>query len=206
MENKNAGIWTLVGLVVVSLLLSFGTYSGVKGLGGNDLSQEDVQNAVTAALASQDAPVVVVPTAEAIAALVVIPSVESADNVLLNEFLEVEFEDEYEEIEDEAEDHALDELEDHDWRVLEDYLNALYSGIDEDSFSYDVEDTDVQVTRLGLEEDTDRSALVTFEVEVEYEFENGVVEEYRVNLVVVYNVVYDEGNFNDETVELVSIV
>ena len=206
MENKNAGIWTLVGLVVVSLLLSFGTYSGVKGLGGNDLSQEDVQNAVTAALASQDAPVVVVPTAEAIAALVVIPSVESAENVLLNEFLEVEFEDEYEEIEDEAEDHALDELEDHDWRVLEDYLNALYSGIDEDSFSYDVEDTDVQVTRLGLEEDTDRSALVTFEVEVEYEFENGVVEEYRVNLVVVYNVVYDEGNFNDETVELVSIV
>ena len=199
-------VWSLVGLVIVSLLLSFGTYSGVKGLGGNDISQEDVQNAVTAALASQDAPVVVVPTAEAIAALVVIPSVESADNVLLNEFLEVEFEDEYEEIEDEAEDHALDELEDHDYRVLEDYLNALYPGLDEDSFSYDVEDTDVEVTRLGLEEDTDRSATVTFEVEVEYEFENGVVEEYRVNLVVVYNVVYDEGNFNDETVELVSIV
>ena len=204
MESKNA-VWTLVALVIVSLILSFMTLGGISNLGGNDLSKSDVQSAVSAALASQEASVVEVPTAQEIADLVVIPSVESADNVLLNEFLEVEFSDEYDEIEEESEDYALEELEDRDYRVLEDYLNSLFEGIDEDSFSYDVEDTDVVVTRLGLSEDDDKSAIVTFEVEVEYEFENGVIEEYRVNLVVVYNVVYDEGSFTDEEVTLVSI-
>lgn len=205
MESKNIN-WLLVGLVSISLLLSLLTIGGSDN-SGNDLSIEDVESAVNTVLASQD-PLVVptVPTAQEIASLVVIPSVESADNFLLNEFLESEFSDEYDEIEEEAEDHALEELEDHNWRVLEDYLNALYPGIDEDSFDYDVEDTEVEVTMLGLDEDDDKSATVTFEVEVEYEFENGVVEEYRVNLVVVYNVVYDEGDFSDEEVTLVSLV
>ena len=154
----------------------------------------------------------VVPTAAEIAAEI---NVESADNALLNEFLESEFSVEYGLIEDAAEPFALDELEDHDYRVISDYLITLLSegqDLEEEDGEYlmwvEFEKIDVKVTKLGLGEDEDKSARVTYEIEVEYELDEGSIGEivqYK-DLVVVYDVVFDEGDFSDEEVELVSIV
>ena len=83
---------------------------------------------------------------------------------------------------------------------------SLFEGIDEDSIDVDVDEVDVEVTRLGLEEDSDKCARVTFELEVGYEFEEGVRDDLEEDLVAVFDVCYDEGDFSDEEVELVSLI
>ena len=69
-----------------------------------------------------------------------------------------------------------------------------------------IEDVDVEVTALGLKEDTDKCATVTFDLEVEYGLEEGVRHEFEKDMVVVFDVCYEEGDFTDEEVELVSIM
>lgn len=136
---------------------------------------------------------------------IVFPEIENADNLLLNDFLESQFSEEYAEIKDEAEYYALEELEDHDYRVVVNYLKSLIVGLDENSIDVDIEETYLKVVLLGLNEDEDKSARVTFDIEVEYEFEEGINEYYKIDFVVVYDVAFEEGDFNDEDVELVSI-
>ena len=108
----------------------------------------------------------------------------------------------YTAIEDEAETYALEELSDHNYRVVVDYIMSLIEGVDEDSMlnNIDVDETDVEVTKLGLKEDEDKSAIVTFEIEVDYELEEGVTDIFNKDIVVVYKVVFDEGDFGDEDV------
>ncbi len=191
--EANNGLVTLIAI----LLLCVGAFAGVAFTGGTELVTVD-KVVIQEKLVEKECPVVTCPE-------VVIPEIENADNALLNEFLESEFSDEFEDIETEAEVYALEELSDHDYEVVVEYLMSLIVGIDEDSIDVDVDDTDVKVTKLGLEEDEDKSAIVTFELEVDYEFEEGVHDEYNKDIVVVYNVLFDEGDFNDEDVELVSI-
>lgn len=135
-------------------------------------------------------------------------SIEDADNYLLNEFLEDKFAENFTAIEVAAEEFALEELEDDDYEVVVDYLITLLAAgeeLDEDSVEVDIEDIEVEVTRLGLKEDEDKSARVTFEIEVEYELEEGVRDDFEKDLVVVYDVVFEEGDFDDEEVEFISI-
>lgn len=201
MEKQNNGLlWAILAFSVLALLMASFYNPG--------LSQADVEEVVKANM-----PVIPempsVPSAEEIAALVVIPEVESADNELLNEFLESEFKNEYGNLTEAAIEDAFAELEDHDFRVVFKYLESLFEdAIEEDMFIDDLEDmdVDVEVTKLGLEEDEDKCATVTFEFEVEYEFEEGVRDEFEKDMVAVYNVCYDEGDFSDEEVELVSLI
>ncbi|KKM01934.1 hypothetical protein LCGC14_1789440, partial [marine sediment metagenome] len=93
---------------------------------------------------------------------IVFPEIENADNLLLNDFLESQFSEEYAEIKDEAEYYALEELEDHDYRVVVNYLKSLIVGLDENSIDVDIEETYLKVVLLGLNEDEDKSARVTF--------------------------------------------
>jgi hypothetical protein len=132
--------------------------------------------------------------------------VENADNELLNDFLEEEFSEEYSAIEDNATHYATEELEDDDYEVIVDYLKESVEGLDEDKVDVSIDDVDTTVTKLGLDEDEDKRARVEFEVEVEYELEEGVRDEFEKDLVVTYDVLFDEGDFSDEEVELVSIV
>lgn len=197
MKNNNRLLWVILAVSVIAMLMSSFYNPG--------LSQADVEKII-----KDNAPEIPsVPSAEEIAALVILPEfpeVESADNSLLNEFLEGKFLDEFEEIELEAEEDAYDELEDHDFRIIVDYMISLFEGIDEDSIDVDVDDVDVEVTKLGLKEDEDKCATVTFELEVGYEFEEGVTDDFEEDLVAVFNVCYDEGDFGDEEVELVSLI
>jgi len=191
MEMNN---W-LAALIVV-LMLCAGIFVG--GLGFSKTVEVE-KTIIQEKLVDKECPVCTCPE-------IVIPKVENADNVLLNEFLENEFAGNYTAIEDAAEIFVLEELEDDDYEVIVDYLNSIVEGVDEDSIDVDIEDTDIQVTMLGLEEDEDKSARVTFEIEVEYELEEGVREAFEIDLVVIYDVVFDEGDLTDEDVELVLIV
>ena len=216
MENK-----TVLGILVAFLLIGFIVQGAmvVSKFSSDGVTQEQVQQVVreeVAKIVIPAQPVPVIPTAAEIAAEI---NVENADNDLLNKFLESRnmFATEIVELEDEAKFYALEELEDHDYRVVVDYLMSLVEGVDEDELeewldehSF-IEDTDVKVTKLGLEEDEDKSARVTYELEVDYEVrvesEYGyVIEDYSKDLVVVYDVVFEEGDFSDEEVTFVSIV
>ena len=153
------------------------------------------------------------------------PEIESADNALLNEFLESEFSVQYSDIEDAATEYSFEELFDDDFEVVIDYLKTLLAEgeeLDESSVeigTWDfedlidfedledvIEDVDVEVTQLGLGEDEDKSAIVTFEIEVQYRLEEGVNTKFNKDIVVVYTVLFDEGDLTDEDVELVSII
>jgi len=187
----NNGLATLI----VILMLGIGLFVGAVGF---SKTVEIDKVVIQEKLIEKECPTCICPE-------IIIPEVENADNYLLNEFLEKKFSDEFDEIETEAEIYALEELEDHDYEVVVEYLMSLIEGVDEDSIDVDVDDTDVKVTMLGLQEDEDKSATVTFELEVNYELEEGVNDDFNKDLVVVYNVVFDEGDFGDEDVELVSI-
>ena len=188
----------LAALVVI-LMLGLGIFVGGVGF-SKDVEIEKI--VIQEKLVEKDCPACM----EVTCPEVIIPEVENADNYLLNEFLEDRFSDEFDEIEDNATFYATEELEDDDYEVIVDYIMSLIEGIDEDSINVDLDDTDVVVTKLGLEEDEDKSATVTFEVEVRYKLEEGVNTKFNKDFVVVYNVIFDEGDFNDEDVELVSII
>jgi len=132
---------------------------------------------------------------------------ESADSDKLDDLWENLYLDEIEDIKEQAEDDALDELEEDNYEVIEEYLReTITEGVLDEIKDVNIEDTDIDVINLGLSEDEDKIALVTFEIEVEYTLEEGISQDYKVDLDVVYKVTYDEGNFNDELVTLVEIV
>ncbi|MHA1383265.1 MAG: hypothetical protein ACTSR3_05870 [Candidatus Helarchaeota archaeon] len=135
----------------------------------------------------------------------VCPEVDSDE--LRSDFYRDYFEDEYTEIEEHAEEVALNELEDDDYEVITDYIETLLSEGEEleDDVDVDIEDTEIEVTKLGLDEDEDKVAIVTFELEVEYELEEGIRDKYEKDLIAVYKVTFDEGDFEDEEVKLISL-
>lgn len=193
--------WITVVVVIAALCFAYSANANVKDI-DVPANVDYTKIATIVATLQQN---IKVPSASEIASLVSIPDVESANNELLNEYLENEFSDNYTAIKVAAEEFALEELEDDDYEVIVDYIKALVEGLDEDSVEVDVDDVEVTVTKLGLEEDEDKSAIVEFEIDVEYTKEEGVVEDYKKSLVVIYNVVFDEGDLDDESVDLVSI-
>ncbi len=193
MEEIHNGL----AVLIVILMLGIGVFAGLFFGGGTKIVEVD-KIVIQEKLVEKECPV---------CPDIVIPEIENADNVLLNEFLESEFEDEYNAIKGNATEYALEELEDHSYRVVVDYLESLLAeGEELDWSEVSVDDTEVKVTKLGLGEDEDKSARVTFEVEVEYELEEGVRDEFEKDFVVVYDVVFEEGDFSDEEVTFVSIV
>lgn len=205
--------------VMVSLLLVFGLVNMYGLYANKNISKDEVKTIVGDEIAKITIPEPIVPTAEEIASKMEYPKVEDADNALLNDFLEEYFGEDYSDLEDHAIEVAFDEMEHHDFEVVVDYLKTLLSEgqeLDEGSIEIggedldevnmnDLEDVDVEVIALGLKEDDDKSATVTFELKTRYELEEGVDDVFKDKIVVVYNVVFDEGDWNDEEVELVSI-
>ena len=201
METNNV---ILTILCVCVLIVGIGVFATPH------VSQEDIDSSIKDALKD-----LTVPTAEEIVSLIVIPEaseviipeVENADNILLNEFLKDQYVNESTEIEDAAFDVAEDEFEDKDYRVVEKYLKTLIGDLilDEDSLDVDVDETTAEVTKLGLEDDEDKCATVTFEFTVEYEYSDseGFVDEAERLLEIEYTICFTEGDFDDEEVEFV---
>jgi hypothetical protein len=137
---------------------------------------------------------------------VIIPK---TDDDLRDDFYRDYFEEDYTEIENEAEAYALEELEDEEYEVVVEYLKTLLSEneeLEEDSVDVEIIDTNIKVTQLGLGEDEDKSATVEFELKVKYKLEEGETTRFKKNIDVLYDVVFDEGEFDDEEVELISIL
>jgi len=108
--------------------------------------------------------------------------------------------EEIEELEDEAHDASLEELEKRDYQVLEKYLKRTVDGFDELK-KVTIKDYEVNVIQLGLEDEENKRATVEFEVEVRYSLEQGIIQNYKEILCVESYVIFDEGDFDEETVE-----
>ena len=64
----------------------------------------------------------------------------------------------------------------------------------------DYEDTEITVLNLGLGEDEDKVVEVVFELEVKYNLREGPVTNYRKIVFATANIVYEEGDLDDEEV------
>jgi len=203
MENQNNGL--LYGLLAVAVILCLITTFAVMN---NRVDEQALANKVTAQVISQIPEPDPVPTAAEIAALITVPS---APEVTVPEFKSDEkvqdlwedlYADEIEELETEAYDVAEIELEDHDYKLLTRWLEEQIEGFDEIE-DVDVEDYEINIIALGLDEDEDKIAEVVFELEVEYSLEEGPSYDYKKDVLATATVTFDEGDFDDEDVELV---
>lgn len=203
MENKGL-------IIAIAILCGLSFIFATATLFDKDITTSDVDNSIAKALAEFE---LTIPTAEEIASKItipeiVIPEIENADNELLNEFLEDKFYAEYNLIEDAAKDIAKEELEEKDYRVVERHLKSILAEgliLDEDSLDVKIEETDVEVTKLGLKEDEDKCATVAYELEVEYDFTDSerFIDSAERILNVEYTVCFTEGEFDDEEVDFV---
>lgn len=140
--------------------------------------------------------------AEEIAGLM--PKIESADNKLLNEFLEKQFGDEYTELEEASYIAVIAELEEDDYEVLSDYLKDNIENFDElESVNEDDDETVISVIEIGLDEDEDKEAKVYLEMKIKYTLLSGVATKYKETVIVQGNVVFDEGDLEDDKVNLI---
>jgi len=201
MENKGLLI-TLVLLVMALSVISI--FVSV----GSRVDEQALSDKVTAQVISQIPEPDKVPTAAEIAALITVPSApevnvpEFKSDSHVQDLWEDLYDEEIEELETEAYDVAELELEDHDYELLTEWLEANIEGFDELE-DLDVEDYEINIIELGLEEDEDKIAEVVFELEVEYTLLEGVVQDYKKQMIATATVSFDEGDFSDEDVELV---
>lgn len=202
MANENKVLlWTVLAVAVVVLL--FNGYMLMNQ--PQEVNEQAIVDAVTQSVVANlptaaEAPQI--PTAEEIASAIKVDIPEPVLDSRIDDIWESEYSAEIEELEDAAEDNVLAEFEDDDYEALEDFLKANVEGFDELT-DVDVEDTEVKVIRLGLGEDEDKVAEVLLEVDVEYVLQEGMVAEFKDTVLVKGTVVYDEGDFDEEDVELV---
>jgi len=200
MTDKTVGtIWLATALLVVILIAGF-------AITGSGVSKSELNAVLDTKLASFEAPNV--PSAEEIASLIQVPSVpevqipefKSDDKVsdLWNDLYSAEID----ELELEAENAATLELEDEDYELLVDFLEANIEGFDELK-DVDYDEIEVSVIELGLEDDENKVAEVVFELEIEYTLQEGVVQDYKKDVLCTANVVFEEGDFDEEKIDLV---
>ena len=202
MENTNSNVWLAAALILVVFIAGIFIATG------------SIKNAI------EEESDVIVPSAQEIADLIVIPEVVvpewevpvipefESDNKVDDlwkdlysvNISELEFEAEYwatEELEE-----LLDEAEYEEDGVFFDFLKANIEGFDE-LRNVEIEEVEVTILELGLEEDEDKIAEVVFELEIKYTLESGVVQRYKDDVIATANVVFEEGDFGDEEVDLV---
>lgn len=201
--EKNTGL--LVTLIIVLAAINL---IGLLVIGSNQVDEQALANKVTAQVISQIPAPESVPTAAEIAALITVPSApevnvpEFKSDSHVQDLWEDLYAEEIDELETEAYDVAELELEDDDYEALTDWLEANIEGFDELE-DVDVDDYEINIIELGLDEDEDKIAEVVFELEIEYTLLEGVVQDYKKQLIATANVLFEEGDFDDEEVELV---
>jgi len=206
-KNYSAFLWVISIAVIVCLVMSFVSMSMISNKKFN-FSEEDQDSLakvasayVLANLPAQEE--VIVPSAEEIASKIVIPSVEIPDVYdEMHDLWEDLYSDEIDEIEAESEEDSRLELEDDDFDELEEFLEVEIEGFDELN-DVDEREMEVKVLQLGLDDEDDKEADVYFKLKVKYELLEGTDDDYKKYVYAHYNVLYDEGDFDDEDVSLV---
>jgi uncharacterized protein YozE (UPF0346 family) len=118
------------------------------------------------------------------------------DNEKINDLWEDLHKDKITLLKDTAYDDALAELEDDDYEKLVDYLKTTIEDFDELK-DVDVVKYEVNVVNLGLKEDEDKVAEVTFKLKVYYTLKDGVDELFKKTVYAKAVVTYEEGDFDD---------
>ena len=200
-EDNNLLVWLVLLVAALSVITMVMVFAA-------STSKAETRSIVSSEIAKISLPDV--PTAEEIAALVVVPAApevvvpEFPNDERLREVWESEYSDEIEEIEENAEEDAVAEIEDRDFRDLVKWLEANVENFDElhSDPDFDDSETEMEVLALGLERDEDKVASFYFEVDIRYELTEGVDQRYKDTVYVTGTVTYDEGDFDDEDVEL----
>lgn len=204
MEKNNA---LVVGLIVAAVILSLVTLFAVLG-NNNKIDEQALANKVTAQVISQmpkSEKIDVDQLATDVAGKIAVPEVtvpEFKSDEKVTDLWDNLYADEIDELETEAYDVAVSELEDHDYKALEKYLEANVEGFDELE-NVDVHDYDVKVIELGLDEDENKVAVVEFELKVKYSLLEGADDDFKKTVYANATVTFDEGDFEDEDVEIV---
>jgi len=202
MEKSNSGL--LISLIVIAVILSLITMFGVFAI--TSVDEEALSNKVTAQVIGQ----IEIPTASEIAAEIppvvipeiVVPEAKEMNNDRIDDLWNDLYETEIEELETEAYDVAEIELEDHDYKLLTQWLEGQIEGFDE-LRNVAVDNYEINVIELGLDEDEDKIADVVFELKVKYTLDEGQATKYKTNVLVTANVLFDEGDYNDEEVNFI---
>ena len=206
-KSNGVLIGCLVALAVLNLV-------GFFVLGSHNIDQQALADKVTAQVISQIPDVEPVPTAAEIAALITVPAAPIAPEVTIPEFKENEkvndlWENLYavniSKLETEAYDVAVIELKDRDYRLLTKWLESNVVGFDELDTPVEIHDFEVTVVELGLDEKEDKVATVEFELKVRYSLLEGTDEDFKKTVKGTATVTFDEGEFDDEDVELVFV-
>ena len=203
-DKTNSNVWLATALILVVLVAGLFIASG------------SIKDAI------EEKSDVVVPSAQEIADLVVIPEVvvpeweapvipefESDNKVndlwedLYSGVIAVLKGNATEDAEAELED-LINEAEKEEDGDLFDFLKLNILNFDEvDDVDFEEEDVEVTVLELGLEDKEDKVAQVVFELEVTYTLTEGPSNDYYEKTVfATANVVYEEGDFGEEDVEL----
>ena len=204
MEKNNA---LVVGLIVAAVILSLVTLFAVLG-NDNKIDEQALANKVTAQVISQmpkSEKIDVDQLATDVAGKINVPEVtvpEFKSDEKVTDLWDNLYADEIEELETEAYDVAVLELEDHDYKALVKYLEANVEGFDELE-NVDVHDYEINVIELGLDEDENKVAVVEFELKVRYSLLEGTDDDFKKTVNANATVTFDEGDFEDEDVELV---
>jgi len=200
-EKTNQSVWLAAALILVVLI------AGLFIVSGNLNKAIEEKQTVNVPSAQEIADLIVIPAFPEFEAPVYEPPVfESDEQVsdLWNDMYSVNIS----ELELNAESNATSELEDLIEEAEDedgdfyDFLKANIEGLDEIK-NVKIEEVEVNILELGLEEDEDKVAEVVFELEVKYTLESGVVQKYKDDVIATASVVYEEGDFGDEEVDLV---
>lgn len=199
MENKNLFVWLLVLVAFVSVISLAVTMS-------NNIDEELLTEQIAKKVINE----LNVPSAAEIAALVpvavlpeiVIPEAKEINSDRLDDLWKNLYNNEIAELESEAYNIVLEEFEDKDYELLVEWLEANIEGFDELE-DVDVEDYEVSVIELGLDLDEDKSAEVVLEIELKYSLKEGVDDNFKKDVIVKANVVFDEGDYSEEKVVFV---
>jgi hypothetical protein len=198
--ETNKLLAVLMGLVVILGLVSI---FGMVNIQKNSIREQAITDIVRSEI-GKIPPVSTEEIATSVVSKIVIPTPEVPEfkeNEKVNELWEELHAEEISKLKDEAYEHSLVELEEDDYELLTEFLEESIEDFDELT-DVDVEDYEVKVVELGLEEDEDKIAEVVFEVKFWYELKSGPADEFKDKVIVTAKVVYDEGNFDDEDVEL----
>ena len=201
-ETNNGLLITLVVLVALLSVVS------IFMVANNKVDENALANKVTADVKAQ----IDVPTADEIAAKIVIPEVvipeitvpepKEVNSDRIDDLWEDLYGDKIDELEAEAYDVAELELEDRDYKLLTRWLEDSIIGFDE-LRSVDIEDYEYTILELGLEDEEDKVVEIVFDLKVKYVLEEGAAEKLKKNVVATALVTFDEGDYSDEDVELV---
>lgn len=208
-ENNKSILITLCILMVAGLIMNLFT------LANNNTEVTVDENAIALRVAES----INIPSAEAIGQNVqvnmpdvVIPNISMPEVIMpkqdldgdkLDDLWEDLHGEDIDELEDNAYDVVIDELENRDYKELEKFLEESIDGFYElENVNEDEDETEVTVIELGLDDDEDKEAEVYLEIKVKYTLIEGEDVTYKKIIKVNSNVIFEEGDFQDEEVTL----